>query len=106
VANVSVAPGSAAVKAGEEFEVVVKVQRLSNYSGEFKVELVVPENARGISAPEVTIPKGKDEAKLVIRADADAAPGNRGALAVRATALVNGKVATRQEAKLTVKVVK
>jgi hypothetical protein len=93
------------VKLGKEVEVVVRVARKFNYTGPFKVQLVLPPNVKGIEAGEVTIPEGKDEAKLVVRVPADAAPGNRGNLTVKATASY-GKTSVVHESKLSVNVVK
>src|SRR5208283_380561 len=83
VANVTVAPPNATVKVGNQTEVTVKVARLHEYAGEFKVLLVLPPNTKGINAAEVTIPAGKDETKLVISLEADAPVGNQAGLLVR-----------------------
>jgi hypothetical protein len=106
VATVSLAPNSASVKAGRETAVMVKLNRLFDFDGPFKVELVLPPGVKGVHAEEATIPAGADEAKLVLRADADASPGNRGTFAVRTTAVIHGKHPVTQEAKLGVNVVK
>ena len=87
-------------------EVVVKVARLYDFAGEFKVQVVIPAAVKGVSAAEVTIPAGQDEVKVIVKAAADAVPGNRADLIVRATAMVNGTVPTMQEAKFNVNVVK
>jgi hypothetical protein len=105
LATVAVTVPNANVKAGGEIEVVAKLARLHEYAGEFKVELVLPPNLQGVSAEAVTIPAGKDEAKLILKAVADAAPGARNDLVVRATAAISG-VTTTQEAKFNVNVVK
>ena len=39
---------------------VVKVARQFDYAGEFKVELVLPPNVKGVAADEVTIPAGPE----------------------------------------------
>jgi hypothetical protein len=106
VATVTLAVPNPNIKAGTQGDVVVKVARQFGYEGEFKVQLVVPPALKGVSAEDVVIPAGKDEAKLVLTVPADAAPGPRNELIVRATALVNGKVPVAQEAKLNVNVVK
>jgi hypothetical protein len=99
-------PGAARVKAGEEVEVRVKVARLYGYGGPFTVQLVLPPDGKGLEAEEVTIPAGKNEARLVIRADPDARPGPRPNLVVRAVAMFNGKVPTKHEARINVVVAK
>jgi hypothetical protein len=106
VATVSVTPGNATVKVGKQAEFVVKVARQYDYAGEFKLEVVLPPGEKGISAEESTIPKGKDEAKIVLKVAPGTGLGNRANLIVRATAMVNGKVPTTQEGKFSVNVVK
>jgi hypothetical protein len=106
VATVTATAPNPNIKAGAQGEVIVKVARMYDYAGDFKVQLVLPPNLKGVSAADVTIAAGADEAKLVVQAAADAAPGPRPDLVVRATAMVNGTLATVQEAKVTVNVVK
>jgi hypothetical protein len=105
LANVTLAQNNATVRAGRETEVVIRVNRLFEFEGEFKVELVLPPGTKGIHATEATVPAGADEARLVIRADADASTGNRGNCTVRTTAVMYEKSVT-QETRLSVNVVK
>jgi hypothetical protein len=106
VATLTLAPPNPMLKVGTQTEVVVKAARMYDYAGELKVELVLPANVKGVSAEPVTIPAGQDEAKLVLRADPDAAPGNRPDLTLRATAKVNETFVAVQEVKFSVNVVK
>ena len=53
----------------------IEIERQYDYAGEFKVKFVPPMGVTGITAVEVTVPAGKDEAKLVFTATADAKPG-------------------------------
>jgi hypothetical protein len=108
VGALALAAPALTVKVGAQAEVIVKVTRLHNYAGDYKVEVVLPPNTKGVAIDPVVIPAGKDEAKLVIRTPADAMPGNRAGLIVRATALYNGTVPTTQDAptQLSVNVVK
>ncbi len=107
VATVAATLTKPSVKVATDGEVVVKVTRQFDYAGEFKVQLIVPANAPGVTAADVVIPAGKDEAKLVLKIAAAAAPGPRNDLLVRATAVVNGTVSIVQEsAKFNVTVVK
>ena len=106
VATLSLANAAVTGKPGAQSEVVVKVARQQDYAGEFKVQLVLPANIKGVSADEVTIPAGQNEGKLIVKIAADAAPGNRPDLIVRATAMQNGNVPTPHETKLSVNVVK
>jgi hypothetical protein len=106
VATLTVSPANPTVKAGGTTEVTVKATRQFDYGGELRVELVVPQGMKGLQAEAVTIPAGKDEAKLVVKVDEDAAPGNRTDLRIKATALVADKVALTHETKFSLNVVK
>lgn len=89
VANLTVDNAGPAVKAGGEAVLNLKVARLSDYAGEFKVTLL-PENTNGVTAAEVTIPAGQNDAKLTLKAPDGAAPGPRQNLTLRAVAVVSG----------------
>jgi hypothetical protein len=67
---------------------------------------MLPANIQGLSAEEVTIPAGKNEAKLVIKVAANAQAGGRPNLTLKTTALYNGTVPLTQETKINVNVVK
>jgi hypothetical protein len=106
VATVAMTPPGPTLKVGMTQEVVVKVARLHDYAGEFKVQLVLPAGVKGISAGEVTIPAGMDEGKMLLKVDADAPLGNRADLVLRATAKLNEAITAVQEVKFNVNVVK
>ena len=106
VATVTVANANLTAKVGASVELVVRVARMFDYAGEFKVQVVLPANVKGISVADGIIPAGKDEVKLVVKAAADAAPGNRADVIVRATATLKGNIAVSQEVKFNVNVVK
>jgi hypothetical protein len=94
------------VQRGGETTVLVSVKRMYDYAGPFEVKLLLPKGSAGVEAEPVTIPEGASEARLVIRADSDASVGPRNNLAVQLTGRYRGKVATTQEAKLNVNVVR
>jgi hypothetical protein len=106
VATLTAAVANPNLKPGTQGDVVVKVARQFDYAGEFKVQLVLPANMKGLVADDVVIPAGKDEAKLALKVASDAMPGPRNELVLRATALVNGNVPIVQETKFNVNVVK
>jgi hypothetical protein len=106
VGTLALATPNPMLKIGANSEVVVKVTRMYEFAGEFNVQLVMPANAQGITADAVTIPAGKDEAKIVLKAAANVAPGARNDLIVRAVAMVNGNVPTTHELKFALNVVK
>ena len=106
VATIGVTPAKPTVKPGQQVELVVNATRQFEFEGPFKVELIIPPTAKGLSAAAVTIPAGKNEAKLVLKADAAATPGNKPNLLLRATAQINEKVTATHEVKLSVDVLK
>jgi hypothetical protein len=106
VASLALANGNLSTKPGSQQELVVRFSRMYDYKGEFKVQVVFPPKTLGITADEVIVPAGKDEARLVVRVGRDAPVGSRPNLVVRALALVNGKYPTTHEAKFNLNVVK
>jgi hypothetical protein len=106
LATVTLSTPNPTVKIGGQVEVVVRVARKFNYSGEYKIQVDLPPGVAGISADPITIPAGADEAKLVLKVPAGAAPGNRANLTLKAVALFQGKVPTPDEVKFNVNVVK
>jgi hypothetical protein len=106
VATLTLANPNIMAKIGTQSEVTVKVARVPEFTGEFKVQLVLPANTKGLSAADVTIPAGQNEAKIILKIAPDAAPGNHADLVVRATAMQNGNIPTPHEVKFNVNVVK
>jgi hypothetical protein len=105
VATLALSAPTVTAKAGAQTEFVVKLARQFDYDGEFKVEVVLPAAVKDVTVAAVTVPAGKDEAKLVIDIPADAPPGNRADLVVKATATYKDTPIVH-EAKFTVNVVK
>jgi hypothetical protein len=105
VARLSVPP-NVNVKIGAQAELVVTLTRLHDFKDAVKVQLILPPNEKGINAAEVTVPAGQNQAKLIVSAPANAPPGNRANLVVRATAVINGNVTLTNEAKVNINVLK
>jgi hypothetical protein len=105
VATLALANATATAKAGATTEYVVTLTRQFNYDGEFKVEVVVPAAVKDVTVAAVTVPPGQNEAKLSLVVAADAPPGNRADLVIKATATYNGAPIVH-EAKFNVNVVK
>jgi hypothetical protein len=105
VAELSLPEPSVQVKAGGEKELVVKLNRLHGYKGELKLSLVRPQNLQTVTAAEVTVPADAVEAKLVLKAAANAPEASSGEFKVRAVATLNN-VNFTHEIGLTVAVVK
>lgn len=82
------------VKPGGQTELVVKVARQFGYTGEFKVEVTVPPTVKGISLNPLVISAGKEEARLSIKAAADAMPGTLSGMMIKASAPWNGSIPT------------
>ncbi len=99
----SIAKGS--VKVGSSAEMVIKIDRLYDFAGEFKVHFEAAKGTTGIAAADVTIPAGKEEAKLLFKADAKAKPGGVAGV-IKVTAMYDGKHAIVHETKVNFNVVK
>jgi hypothetical protein len=104
--TVTLAAANVTVKQGAQGEVIVKVARLFDYAGEYKVKVMLPPNANGVACDEITIPAGQSEGKLMVKAADAAAVMNYANLSVVATAMYEGKTPVTQEAKLSVNVAK
>jgi hypothetical protein len=104
--TLTVALASPTLKIGTQTQLTVKVARQFGYAGEFKVQVVLPANAKGVTADAGAIAAGSDEVKLVVRAAADAAPVNLANVVVKAVALFNGTAAVEHQAMFNVNVVK
>ena len=86
------------LKAGSSTDLTIKVERQYDFAGEYKVTYVPAKDAVGVTAETVTIPAGKDEAKLVLKTAADAKPGAvAGTIIV--TAVYGGKHTITHEVK-------
>jgi hypothetical protein len=106
VAALSLSPSKMAIKAGGEGEITVKLARMFDFMGEFKVRLVLPANVKGVTAPEVTVAAGKSEVKVPLRVEPGATAAILPDLIVRAVAMLNSNVSATQDAKLSVSIVK
>jgi hypothetical protein len=63
------------LKLGSTVELPIKVDRMYDFAGEYKVTFVPDKGAVGVTATDATIAAGKDETKLVLKVAADAKPG-------------------------------
>jgi len=109
VANLSVDNANPAIKLGKELAtgvITVRVARQFDYADTFKVELILPKEAKDVSADATVIPANQNEVKLTLKVPPSAAPGNRTNLIVRATAVIHGDVVLVHETKINVNVVK
>ena len=106
VATLSVDNVNPTVKAGAETTILVKVARQFDYNDGFKVELILPPNIKGVSADNITIAPGANDAKLTLRVPQGTPPANLQNLTLRATAVVNGNVTLTHETKFNLVIAK
>jgi hypothetical protein len=106
VATLSVDNANPMVKVGAEAVVLVKVARQFDYADAFKVELVLPPNAKGLTADNITIGPGANDAKLTLKVAQGTPPMNLQNLTLKAVAVVNGNVNLTHETKINVNIVK
>ncbi len=90
------------VKKGEKAEATVAVTRLYGFADAVDLVVTLPGNLKGVTIPNGSIVKGKDDIKLAITAAKDATPGSY-EVVVKGTPKING-VNTALEEKLTLKV--
>lgn len=95
-----------ALKLGASGELTIKIDRQFDYVGEFKVKFELPKGATGVTAADVVIPAGANEAKLVLKAAPDAKPGAVNNAIVTVTATYGGKHTITHEAKVNFNVAK
>jgi hypothetical protein len=105
VAKLSATP-KGNLKGGANVQIAVKVERLFDYAGDFKVKLVLPMGAKGVTATDVVIPAGANEAVIPVTAAADVAAGVLQNVVVQATATVEGTVPIVHETKFNLTVEK
>jgi hypothetical protein len=94
------------LKTGLSGELVIKVDRQYDYTGEYKVKFELPTGMTGVTAAEATIPSGKDEVTMVLKAAGDAKLGAVNNAAIKVTAMYGGKHAISHEGKVTFTIVK
>ena len=94
------------LKPGATGELVVKVERQHDFAGEFQVKVELPKDAKGVTAADATIPAGQNEAKVALKAAADAKPGAVSNATVTVTATYGGKHTITHEAKVNFTVAK
>ena len=87
------------LKLGSSTDLPIKVERLYDFPGEYKVQFVPAKDAVGVAAADAVIPAGKDEAKLVLKTAADAKPGALAGTVV-VTATYAGKYTVTYENKV------
>ncbi len=92
------------LKVGSSTDLLIKVERMYDFAGEYKVTFVPAKEVVGVTAGEVTIPAGKDETKLVLTTATGAKPGAVAGTVV-VTAVYAGKYTVTYENKVSFTVV-
>ncbi|MBL8796110.1 MAG: PPC domain-containing protein, partial [Planctomycetia bacterium] len=105
VAELKLEQPKVTINTGTEVAVPVRVLPRFGYKGALKLELVPPPELKDLSAAPVSVPAGGGEAKLLLKAGANAKPGTYANVLVRATATVD-KSSLTEETRLTLTVVK
>ncbi len=103
VAELSLMAPQVVLRPGGEAALGIKVKRLHGYKGEFKVEVVAPPGAQGVSAASITIPAGANEGRAVLKAPPQARSLANASFLVRATARVDN-LSLKEETKFLVSV--
>ncbi len=106
LAKVTATPLAAKGNLGKDVEIIVRAARQYDLPVSFKVELILPPTAKGISAKEVTIKTGEDETKLIVSISPQAQVGAAQGLTIRATAMFNGNIPIVHETKVTLSIAK
>ena len=92
-------PANGVIAVGKTAEMIVKVERAADYTGEFKLNLQLPKDFKGVTVKDATIPAGKDEGKLLIDVAPDAKIGGVTNVVITATGTVHGKFGIAHEVK-------
>lgn len=93
------------LKLGATVELPIKVERMYEFAGEYKVTFTPDKGATGATAEPATIAAGKDETKLVLKVAPDAKPGALAGV-VTVTATYAGKYPVVYENKVSFNVAK
>ena len=97
---------NAKVSLGKEVEVTVRLARQFDLPLPLKVEAILPPNVKGITAKEVTIKSGEEEAKVVFVVAPTATIGQTPTITIRATAMFNDTIPVVHETKVTLSIAK
>jgi len=94
------------VKTGQEGMLELKVKRLHNYEGVYKVESILPANMKGITLDQAEFAINSELAKIKVKVAVDAVPGPRNDIVLKFKGMFLGKEEILHELKANVTVVK
>ncbi len=104
--KLSVQPAAPKAPVGKELDVTVRLARQFDLPLSLKVEAILPPNVKGVSAKDVTIKAGEDEAKLTFVIAPDSTIGQSPVITIRATAMFNDSIPVVHETKVTLTITK
>jgi hypothetical protein len=104
LAKLTVSPQTLKATPGKETTLLVKVARIYDFQGPFKIELILPASVKGIQAASTEIKAGENDAKLILRTPPGTPQGNH-TVTIRATAQFQGHPVVH-EARVNINVVK
>ncbi len=96
VAKVELSTPKVKIKAGESQDILVKVDRLHDYKGEFTVQLDTPRGVGGISAGNAKIGKGQNNVKITLKTQKNLKPLSRSDFVIKVSARVNNVTFTHE----------
>jgi hypothetical protein len=99
-------PAASKVSVGKNVEITVKFARAYDLPLALKVEAILPPNLKGVTAKDVVIKPGEEEAKIVFTVAPDATIGATPVITLRATAMFNETVPIVHETKVTLAITK
>lgn len=94
------------IKTGAEGKLELKVKRLHNYDGAYKVEVVIPPNLKGIVLEPSDFANNIEVIQIKVKVAADAIPGPRNDILLKFKGMFLGKDEIIAELKANVSVVK
>jgi hypothetical protein len=94
------------VKVGQEGSLILKVKRLHEYKGPYKVETMIPMNLKGFTLEGAEIPANADTANVKVKVAPDAMPGARNDIVLKFKAMYLGKDEVSQELKVNINIAK
>ena len=105
IVKVGLASPNLKVKVGQRIEVAIKLSRTTELGGDFKLELVLPANVKGVRAEPLTFSADRKDGTLIISTTSQAAVGTINNAILRATTMIGGSPVT-QDTKIVLNVTK
>jgi len=88
VAKLKVTPADAKGRPGESVTITIEIERLYEFDGPIKLEVVFPDGTKNVSVESVTVPAGKNTATITLKIANEAKATNLPKVIIKATARV------------------